>query len=63
MTLISDYGRYERSFKYAGGTITLVRRVVINSQLVPARDYAKLKKFLSDFAKADRASVLLRTGS
>ena len=63
MTLVSDYGRYERSFKSAGGTITLVRRVIINSQLVPASDYAKLKKFLSDLAKADRASVLLRTGS
>lgn len=62
-TLVSDYGRYERSFKSAGGTITLVRHVVLNSQLVPASEYPQLKKFLSDLAKADRASVLLRTAN
>ncbi len=60
-SLVSEYGRYASDLAVEGPTVTLRRRVELNAQVVPAADYAKLKKFLSDLGKADRTSLLLRT--
>jgi hypothetical protein len=60
LTLNSDFGSYERKIVVDGNKITLLRHAELKPQVVPAADYAKLRKFLADFAKADRTSVLLR---
>ena len=62
-SLTTAYGRYESVITVDGKKITLVRRLELKAQIVPAADYAKLKKFLSDIGKADRAAILLRTGA
>jgi plasmid stability protein len=58
----SDYGSSQTDFKIEGQKLTVIRRVEIKPQIVPAAEYPKLKKFLSDLGKADRAAILLRTG-
>ena len=62
-SLDSAYGRYENVVKVDGQKITLVRHLELKSLIVPAAEYAKLKKFLSDIGKADRTAILLRIGT
>lgn len=60
ISIESPYGNYQASFEMQDGALVMKRMVTINRQQVPAEDYAKLRHFLSDIAKADRSSVLLK---
>ena len=58
--LESEYGSLAISYEAGPGTVRMKRNFVLPRQIVPVADYAKLKKFLSDIARADRSSVLLK---
>ena len=60
LSLSSEFGSYERKILVDGNKVRLTRHAELKPQTVPAADYSKLRKFLADFAKADRISVLLR---
>jgi hypothetical protein len=58
----SPFGRYQITTETAGETVVVRRAVNLNRMEVPAADYAKLKTFLGQIAKADRCSVILKSG-
>lgn len=58
--LDSPYGNYALTSSVEQGTVVLRRTITFNKVTVPVDDYEKLKKFLSDIARADRSSVLLK---
>jgi hypothetical protein len=58
----SSYGRYQISFDVTGDIVIARRKIAFNKMEVPAADYAKLKAFLSQIARADRCSVVLKQG-
>lgn len=58
--LSSPYGRYESTYESDQGTVVAHRMLQLEDRTVPVVEYAALKKFLGDVAKADRASVVLR---
>jgi len=58
--LESPYGKYELSCAVEQGAVVLRRTITFNKVEVPVADYDKLKKYLSDLARADRSSVLLK---
>ncbi|MDD2765405.1 MAG: DUF3857 domain-containing protein [Opitutaceae bacterium] len=58
----SPYGSYRISFETVDGAIVMHRRVSIKKKEIPAEDYAQLKSFLSEIARADRCSVILASG-
>lgn len=60
LTLSTEFGTYQRKVVIEGQKLTLIRHAGVKPQIVPAANYGNLRKFLSDFAKADRASVLLK---
>lgn len=62
-SLDSPYGICRMTYAVTGETLVLKRAVVLNQMIVPVQDYAKLRQFLSDLAKADRTSVLLKRQS
>jgi hypothetical protein len=59
-TLQSEYGNLTISYEAGPGTVRMKRNLVLQRQVVPVADYAKLRKFLSDLARIDRSSVLLK---
>lgn len=59
----SPYGTYQASFAVEHDSLVMKRTVLINRIQVPADDYAKLRRFFSDIARADRSSVMLKSGS
>jgi hypothetical protein len=58
--LESPYGTYALTCSTEAGVLTLHRTITLNKVEVPVADYAKLKKFFTDLARADRSSVLLK---
>ncbi len=60
-TLQTPYGIHETSFEARPGAVIFHRTFILKNRLVPVEEYAALRKFLADAAKADRAAVLLRT--
>lgn len=56
----SAYGTCRISGEEKEGTYIFRRQVVIRESRVPVADYPALRKFLSDLAKADRATVLIK---
>jgi len=60
ISLESPYGSCQMAFEISGETLRLRRLVVINQGTIPVADYGKLRQFLSDLAKADRTSLLLK---
>lgn len=58
--LESRFGAHERSFEVRGSSLVFRRRLVLKSAAVPVADYAALRQFLADAAKADRAAVVLK---
>jgi hypothetical protein len=60
--LKSKYGSYESSYTVANGAIVVRRTLKLEGMTVPATEYAALRKFFADVAKADHASVVLRQG-
>lgn len=56
----SEYGRYLRTVENTEGKITMRRQITLHPQLIPVADYAKVKKFLADVTKADRAALMLK---
>jgi hypothetical protein len=58
--LESPYGKYEQTCAVEQGAVVLRRTITFNKVEVPVADYDKLKKYLSDLARADRSSVLLK---
>lgn len=61
VSLSTPYGIYQREYSLDGRTLRLKRQLRIGRNLVPASEYAAVRKFLTDVAKADRSSILLRT--
>ena len=61
--LESPYGKYELTCAVEQNTVVLHRTITFNKVEVPVSDYEKLKKYLSDIARADRSSVLLKRRS
>ena len=60
--LSSPYGRYASSYERVGETVVGRRTLQLADLEVPVPEYAALRKFLGDVAKADRASLVLRLG-
>jgi len=58
--LSSIYGRYESSYEKTEGSVIARRSLQLEDRIVPVAEYAALKKFLGDVAKADRSSVVVR---
>jgi hypothetical protein len=57
----STYGSFERAIEVRDGSeIVLRRRLQLKAQILPAADYAKLRAFLTEAARADKAAVVLR---
>ena len=56
----SDYGNYTRTVTFSEGKAVVQRQLNILARVVPVSEYPQLRRFLSDIAKADRASLLLR---
>jgi hypothetical protein len=56
----SPYGHYESSYVTADDTVVVHRTLKLEDCLVPVSEYAALRKFFGDVAKADRSSVVLR---
>ncbi len=56
----SPYGSYELRVSQAPGSVELKRKVLLHKADYPVSEYAKIRKFLNDIAKADRCSVILR---
>ena len=59
-SLDSPYGSCRITYEIVGQTLKLKRLVILNQTSIPTADYAKLRQFLSDLAKADRTSLLLK---
>lgn len=58
--LESTYGSCRMTYETIGEAMVLKRVVVLNQSTIPVADYAKLRQFLGDIAKADRTSLLLK---
>lgn len=58
--LETTYGSYTLRFESSGPTIVMHRLLVMPKKLIPTGEYGALQQFLSDIARADRTSVLLR---
>lgn len=58
--LAGPYGSYENSFEVSGQSVLRHRALKLTPAIVPVSEYANLKKFLSDVAKADRTAVVLQ---
>jgi hypothetical protein len=58
--LQSPYGSYESAYTVGEGTVVVRRTLRLEDRTVPVAEYAALRKFLQDVAKADHASVILR---
>ena len=56
----SPYGHYESSYMVTDGVVVAHRKLRLEDRLVPVSEYAALRKFLGDVAKADHSSVVLR---
>lgn len=61
-SLNSDYGSYESRYEAKSGMIVVHRTLRIEERTVPVAEYAALRKFFQDVAKADHASVVLAQG-
>jgi len=60
--LNSPYGHYESSYAVTDGVVIAHRTLRLEDRVVPVSEYAALRKFLGDVAKADHSSVVLRKG-
>jgi hypothetical protein len=58
----SSYGHYESAYTFADGVVVAHRTLKLEDRVVPVSEYATLRKFLGDVAKADHSSVVLRKG-
>jgi len=58
----SPYGHYESSYAFADGVVVAHRTLKLEDRVIPVSEYASLRKFLGDVAKADHSSVVLRKG-
>jgi hypothetical protein len=58
--LQTPYGKYSSTYEVSDRTVVVHRSLMLENRMVPVDEYAALKKFLADVAKADRASVVLR---
>ncbi|HVU16455.1 MAG TPA: transglutaminase domain-containing protein [Candidatus Didemnitutus sp.] len=59
VALNTPFGTYEVTYALVEGNLVVDRTIAIAKQQVAVADYARLRKFLSDVARADRNSVLL----
>jgi hypothetical protein len=55
----SPYGSYEAVSKVDKGVLTFTRTLKLNASVVPAADYAKLRKFADQVSGADQAPLVL----
>ena len=58
--LQSAFGRYSCAYETSDRTLVVHRSLQLEDRIVPVAEYAALKKFLGEVAKADRSSVVLR---
>jgi hypothetical protein len=56
----SAYGFYEGTFAVVDGAVVAHRVLKLEDRTVPVSEYAALRQFLADVAKADRAALVLR---
>ncbi|MBK9991146.1 MAG: DUF3857 domain-containing protein [Verrucomicrobia bacterium] len=56
----SPYGHYESTYSVVDGSVVAHRMLRLEDRDVPVSEYAVLRKFLGDVAKADHSSVVLR---
>ena len=56
----SPYGSCTVEYAATADGLKLTRHVVLVRQQVPAADYAAVRKFFADLARADRGAVMLR---
>lgn len=59
-TIESPYGAYSLTLKSVENTVVLNRHLTLNRADYPVEDYAKIRQFLNDVARADRCSLILR---
>ncbi len=58
--LQTPYGTYSSAYDFAERTVVVQRTLRLEDRTVPVAEYAALRKFLGDVAKADRSSLVLR---
>ncbi len=58
--LAGPYGRYASTCEVRDGVVVTHRVLQLEDKTVPVSEYAALRKFFTDVAKADRSSVVLR---
>ena len=58
--ITSPYGHYESRCEVVDGAVVAYRVLALEDRTVPVAEYAALRKFLGDVAKADNSSVVLR---
>lgn len=56
----SEYGRLSVQYVVEPGLVRMKRSFTLERKVVPTGEYAQLKQFLADVARADRSSILLR---
>ncbi|HLP09848.1 MAG TPA: transglutaminase domain-containing protein [Opitutaceae bacterium] len=59
-SLSSPYGSYESTYEVVDGSIIARRTLRLPKKIVPVTEYAALRRFFQEVAKADHASVVLR---
>lgn len=59
----SEFGEYECSYEVLGDKVIARRRFQSPYLHVPVADYARLRGFLAEVAKAERAALVLRVGT
>jgi transglutaminase-like putative cysteine protease len=63
VSIKTAYGSYQSSCAIDHNSLVLRRTLLINRNDVPLEDYAKVRQFFNAIARADRTSVLLRSGT
>ncbi|MFT3867704.1 MAG: DUF3857 domain-containing protein [Nibricoccus sp.] len=59
-TIESAFGSYSLTLKAVDDTVVLNRRLTLSRMDLPVEDYAKIRQFLNDVARADRCSIILK---
>ncbi len=60
-SLETEYGSFQSQIEIKDRHLIYQRTFEIRPQIVPAADYAKLRKFFADAARADKATLMLKT--
>jgi hypothetical protein len=63
VALSQPFGSYANRIEIRDGVLGLERVLTLEDASVPVADYARVRQFAGDVAKADKSSALLRVGA